>query len=67
MKAFYFTRYRTYRKSLKRPLKFFLISDLHYSNLVKNLTLRALIDAAKKRQPDYICIAGDLMPRRGSS
>jgi predicted MPP superfamily phosphohydrolase len=61
MKAFYFTRYRTYRKSLKRPLKFFLISDLHYSNLVKNLTLRALIDAAKKRQPDYICIAGDLI------
>ena len=49
MKTFYFTRYRTYRKSLKRPLKFFLISDLHYSNLVKNLTLRALIDAAKKR------------------
>ena len=61
MKTFYFTRYRTYRKSLKRPLKFFLISDLHYSNLVKNLTLRALIDAAKKRQPDYICIAGDLI------
>lgn len=61
MKAFYFTRYRTYRKSLKRPLKFFLISDLHYSNLVKNLTLRALIDAVKKRQPDYICIAGDLI------
>lgn len=61
MKAFYFTRYRTYRKSLKRPLKFFLISDLHYSNLVKNLTLRALIDTAKKRQPDYICIAGDLI------
>ncbi|MGN1312860.1 MAG: metallophosphoesterase [Candidatus Nanosyncoccaceae bacterium] len=61
MKAFYFTRYRTYRKSLKRPLKFFLISDLHYSNLVKNLTLRAIIDAVKKRQPDYICIAGDLI------
>ena len=61
MKAFYFTHYRAYRPDLKCPLKFFLISDLHYSNLVKNLTLRALIDAAKKRQPDYICIAGDLV------
>lgn len=61
MNTFYFTRYRTYRPQLKKSIKFFLISDIHFSNLVKNVTLNAIITAANKRKPDYICIAGDLI------
>ena len=61
MNTFYFTRYRTYRPQLKKSIKFFLISDIHFSNLVKNVTLNAIIAAANKRKPDYICIAGDLI------
>lgn len=61
MKLFYDTRYRFYNAAIKRPLTFFLISDIHFAPKVTNETLDNLIKVAKTKQPDYILIPGDLV------
>jgi predicted MPP superfamily phosphohydrolase len=61
MKAFYDIRYRFYNESIKHPLTFFLISDIHFAPKVTNETLDQLVKAAKSKHPDYILIPGDLV------
>lgn len=61
MKCFYYSRYRFYNQSIKHALKFFLISDIHFSDKVKSATLRAITKQASQKQPDYIIIAGDVV------
>ena len=61
MKCFYYSRYRFYSPNVKQALKFFLISDIHFSNKVKSTTLRAITEQAHQKQPDYIIIAGDII------
>lgn len=61
MKCFYYSRYRFYNQSIKHALKFFLISDIHFSDKVKSATLRAITKQTSQKQPDYIIIAGDVV------
>ena len=61
MKCFYYSRYRFYNQSIKHALKFFLISDIHFSDKVKSATLRAITKQASQKQPDYVIIAGDVV------
>lgn len=61
MKCFYYSRYRFYNQNAKHELKFFLISDIHFSNKVKSDCLRAITEQARQKQPNYILIAGDII------
>ena len=61
MKCFYFSNYRFYRAKAKTPLKFFLLSDIHFSAKVRQTTLNAIVKQAKLQMPNYILIAGDLL------
>ena len=61
MNCFYFSRYRFYNEHAKQELKFFLISDIHFSNKVKSNRLRAITEQARQQWPNYILIAGDLI------
>lgn len=61
MNCFYHSRYRFYYKDAKHGLKFFLISDIHFSNRVTAKTLRAITLQAHQEAPNYIIIAGDLI------
>lgn len=66
MKCFYSSSYKFYKPNLKKELKFFLISDIHFSPKVKTATLNAIIKQAKLSAPNYILIAGDLIDSLGS-
>ena len=59
MNCFYFSRYRFYNQNAKHELKFFLISDIHFSGKVKSRTLNAIVEQARQKEPNYIIIAGD--------
>ncbi len=61
MNCFYYSRYRFYNANVKHELKFFLISDIHFSSRVKSSTLNAITNQALQKQPDYILIAGDTL------
>ncbi|MBR6168396.1 metallophosphoesterase [Candidatus Saccharibacteria bacterium] len=61
MNCFYHSRYRFYNKNAKHGLKFFLISDIHFSHRVSPKTLRAITLRAHQEAPNYILIAGDLI------
>lgn len=61
MKCFYYSRYRFYKPRVKSQPKFFLISDIHFSPKVKSDRLDAITTQARKLEPDYILIAGDLI------
>ena len=66
MKIFQETTYKLYRKtplfsSQSKSLKIAVISDIHFSRLVKNLKLRAIIKQFEPARPDYIFITGDLV------
>ena len=60
MKCFHLSQYKFYTPSYKE-LKFFLISDIHFSPSVKTRTLEAVTAQAQAQQPNYIIIAGDLV------
>ena len=60
MKCFYLSHYKFYAPDYKE-LKFFLISDIHFSPKVTANTLDAIIRQAQTQQPNYILIAGDLV------
>ena len=60
MKCFYYSRYRFYKPNIKHETKFFLISDIHFSPKVTSSRLDAITSQARKLQPDYILIAGDI-------
>lgn len=61
MKCFYYSRYRFYKPNIKHETKFFLISDIHFSPSVRSERLSAITEQARKLQPDYTIIAGDLI------
>ena len=61
MKVFYSTRYRFFNDHTKKTLNFFLISDVHFSYKVTNRLLQSIAAEAKRQQPNYICITGDLV------
>ena len=66
MKIFQETTYKLYRKTPLFPgqsksLKIAVISDIHFSRLVKNLKLRAIIKQFEQARPDYIFMPGDLI------
>ena len=61
MNCFYYSRYRFYEPSVKHELKFFLISDIHFSPKVSPKTLDAIVEQAKQQQPNYILVAGDIV------
>ena len=60
MKCFHLSQYKFYAPNCKE-LKFFLISDIHFSPKVTATTLDALVHQAQTQQPNYILIAGDLV------
>ena len=60
MKCFHLSQYKFYAPSYKE-LKFFLISDIHFSPGVKARTLNAIVAQVQTQQPNYIIIAGDLV------
>ena len=61
MKALYKTSYSIYKENQKKPLKFVLLSDLHFSKKIKNYVLQAVLDFTAKEKPDYILLLGDLI------
>lgn len=66
MKIFQETTYKLYHKTplfsgQSRSLKIAVISDIHFSRLVKTLKLRAIIKQFELARPDYIFITGDLV------
>lgn len=66
MKIFQETTYKLYRKTplfsgQSKSLKIAVISDIHFSRLVKTLKLRAIIKQFELARPDYIFITGDLV------
>lgn len=61
MNCFYFSRYRFYKANAKKELKFFLLSDIHFSPKVTQSTLNTVRKQAKLMAPNYILIAGDLI------
>ena len=61
MKCFYYSRYRFYKPEVKHELKFFLISDIHFSSKVPAERLSAITEQARELAPDYIIIAGDII------
>ena len=66
MKIFQETTYKLYRKTplfsgQSKSLKIAVISDIHFSRLVKNLKLRAIIKQFELARPDYIFITRDLI------
>ena len=66
MKIFQETTYKLYRKTplfsgQSRSLKIAVISDIHFSKLVKNAKLRAIKQQFELSRPDYIFIPGDLI------
>ena len=61
MKTFYDIRYRAYNQNCKKPLCFFLASDIHFSPSITSETLGKIASAAKSKHPDYIIIPGDLI------
>ena len=63
MKCFHLSQYKFYAPNYKE-LKFFLISDIHFSPKVTATTLDAIIRQAQTQQPNYILIAGDLVDSR---
>ena len=48
-------------ENVKRPLKFFVFSDLHMNDNIKPQLLDDLLCAAKEQNPDYIFFLGDLI------
>ena len=66
MNCFYYSRYRFYNEKSKSELKFFLISDIHFSRKVSSKKLQAITDQAHKQHPNYILIAGDLIDELGA-
>ena len=60
MKCFHLSQYKFYKPNYKE-LKFFLISDIHFSPKVTANTLDAITRQARAQQPNYILIAGDLV------
>lgn len=61
MNCFYYSRYRFYNANAKHELKFFLISDIHFSHRVTSARLRAITEQARQNAPNYIIITGDLI------
>ena len=61
MKCFYFSKYRFYKPEVKKELKFFLMSDIHFSPKVTSKTLEIVAKKATSEKPNYILIAGDLV------
>ena len=61
MNCFYYTRYRFYNENAKHPISLFLIGDVHFSHKVSSKKLRAITAQARKNNPNYILITGDLI------
>ena len=59
MKCFYHTSYKFYGPKYKEGLKFFLISDIHFTKDISAEMLDAVLKHAEKQHPDYILISGD--------
>ncbi len=59
MKCFYHTSYKFYGPKYKEGLKFFLISDIHFTPDISADVLDAVLSRANKLHPDYILISGD--------
>jgi len=66
MNCFYYSHYRFYNEHLSKSLKFFLISDIHFSHKVSAKKLRAITEQARQQQPRYILISGDLIDELGA-
>ena len=60
MKAIYQTSYSFYRDQ-KEALSFVLLSDLHFSNKIKDVVLEKVAVWTKAQKPDYILFLGDLV------
>jgi predicted MPP superfamily phosphohydrolase len=61
MKCFYHTSYKFYKPKCKDGLKFFLISDIHFTPKISSEVLTAVLNQAKDQCPDYILISGDII------
>jgi predicted MPP superfamily phosphohydrolase len=59
MKCFYHTSYKFYGPKYKEGLKFFLISDIHFTPDISSDMLDAVLTRATKQHPDYILVSGD--------
>lgn len=54
--------YKLYNKKIKnKDINIILISDIHYSSTVSIKRLNEIKDKIDKLNPDYICIAGDII------
>lgn len=61
MKCFYHTSYKFYKPKCKDGLKFFLISDIHFTPDISTEVLDAVLKRAKSQEPNYILISGDII------
>ena len=59
MKCFYHTSYKFYKPKYKDGLKFFLISDIHFTPQISSDLLDTVLARAEKQHPNYIVIPGD--------
>lgn len=66
MKCFYHTSYKFYGPKYKDGLKFFLISDVHFTPDISSELLDAVLARAEKQHPDYILVAGDTVNSLGT-
>lgn len=61
MKALYATNYSFYKENRKKPLKFVLLSDLHFSSRLKNRVTQSVVKFTTEQKPDYILFLGDIV------
>lgn len=65
MSVFYVSHFRFLRPSLSRPLRFVVLSDLHFSAAFKNSLAQALVKFTQDKKPDYILFTGDFLDSLG--
>ena len=66
MKCFYHTSYKFYEPKYQDGLKFFLISDIHFTPNISSELLETVLTRAEKQHPNYILVAGDTVNSLGT-
>lgn len=61
MRTFYESRYRFYNQLGKIPFNILILSDIHFSHIVKNKQLNSIVKYAREQKPEYILIPGDIV------
>lgn len=61
MKKIHLTRYKLFNKNIKNDIKIIVISDLHYSDKIKDNKLNMILDFIRTCKPNYILFPGDII------